>query len=61
MSLMYEALARAQHRQHVAEAEQERLALQVLAARRHERRAARLARRSARAASQASLAAARAH
>jgi hypothetical protein len=60
MSLMYEALARAQHSQRVAEAEQERLALRVVAARRHERRAARAARRSARAASRASLASARA-
>jgi hypothetical protein len=60
MSLMYEALARAQHSQRVAEAEQERLARRLLAARRHERRAARAARRSARARSRASLAAARA-
>ena len=44
MSLLYEALARAQHSQRVAEAEQERLALLVLAARRHQRRAARAAR-----------------
>ena len=44
MSLMYEALARAQHSQRLAEAEQERLALRVVAARRHERRAARAAR-----------------
>jgi hypothetical protein len=60
MSLMYEALARAQHSQRVAEVEQERLARQLLAARRYERRAARVARRSARARSRASLAAARA-
>jgi hypothetical protein len=40
MSLMYEALARAQHSQRVAEADRERLALVVVAARRHERRAA---------------------
>lgn len=46
MSLMYEALARAQHSQRLAEAEQERLALRVVAARRHERRAARAARRA---------------
>jgi hypothetical protein len=60
MSLMYEALARAQHSQRVAEADRERLALVVVAARRHERRAARAARRVERAASQAHLAAARA-
>jgi hypothetical protein len=60
MSLMYEALARAQHSQRLAEAEQERLALRVVAARRHEHRAARAASRSARAASRASLAAVRA-
>jgi hypothetical protein len=60
MSLMYEALARAQHRQRVAEAEQERLAVRVVVARRHERRAARAARRAERVASRARLAAARA-
>jgi hypothetical protein len=59
MSLMYEALARAQHGQRVAEAEKERLALRVAAARRQERRAARAARRSAQAASRARLEAAR--
>ncbi len=60
MSLMYEALARAQHSQRVAEAKQERLALRFLAARRQERRAARAVRRAERATSRAGLAAARA-
>jgi hypothetical protein len=60
MSLMYEALARAQHSQRIAEAKQERLALRFLAARRHARRAARAVRRAERAMSRASLAAARA-
>ena len=48
MSLMTEALARAQHRQRLAEAEHERMALRVVAARRHERRAARAAQRARR-------------
>ena len=60
MSLMHEALARAQHSQRVAEAEKERLALVAVAARRHERECARAARRVERAASRARLAAARA-
>jgi Na+-transporting methylmalonyl-CoA/oxaloacetate decarboxylase gamma subunit len=60
MNLMHEELARAQHSQRVAEAEQERLAIVAVAAHRHERRVARAARRVERAASRARLAAARA-
>ena len=48
MSLMNEALARAQYRERLAEAEHERMALRVLAARRHQRRAVRAAQRARR-------------
>lgn len=48
MSLMHEALARAQYRERLAEAEHERLAVRVVAARRRHRRAARAAERARR-------------
>jgi hypothetical protein len=48
MSLMNEALARAQYRERLAEAEHERMAVRVLAARRHKRRAERAAQRARR-------------
>ena len=60
MILMYEALARAQYQERLAEAEHERVALRVAAARRHQRRAERAARRASRANRLASVAAARA-
>ena len=49
MLLISEALARAQYQQRLAEAEHERLALRVAAARRHQRRAERAASRASRA------------
>ncbi len=48
MSLMNEALARAQYRERLAEAEHERMAMRVVAARRHKRRAERAAQRARR-------------
>ncbi|MGH8840348.1 MAG: hypothetical protein ACRDVO_14000 [Jiangellaceae bacterium] len=60
MLLISEALARAQYQQRLAEAEHERLALRVAAARRHQRRAERAASRASRASRLASVSAARA-